>query len=255
MKIVTWNVNGIRALLNKGAWDGLQELDADVICLQEIKAREEQLTDSQLASFDGFHAIWNPSKRPGYSGVLTLTKKKYETYQFRIDSSDEDEEGRAIRLDMGDMSLFNIYFPNGRRDHSRVDFKLDYYENLLNICNAMKSEGRKIIICGDFNTAHRENDLRNPKPNKNTTGFLESEREWVSKFIDHGFVDIFRLNYPEKIEYTWWTYRNNARERSIGWRLDYFLISESLVSTVSAITIHDEIMGSDHCPVSLVLEI
>lgn len=255
MKIVTWNVNGLRACINKGALEPLLGLDADVICLQEIKARADQLTDSQMAAFDGYDLIWHSATRPGYSGVLTLSKQKYGAHYLGIDSQDADQEGRAIRLEIGDVSLFNIYFPNGRRDHSRVDYKLAYYSKLLKLCDRLHQEGRKVIICGDFNTAHHEIDLKNPKPNKNSTGFLQSERDWVSKFIEHGFVDIFRSTYAEKVQYTWWTYRNNARSRNIGWRLDYFLVSQGLGERTREIVIHDEIMGSDHCPVSLSLDI
>jgi len=165
-----------------------------------------------------------------------------------------DSEGRIIQTLWADLRLFNIYFPNGQRGQERVNYKLEFYAHLLELCHALHKKGENIIITGDFNTCHMPIDLKNAKANEKTSGFLPEEREWVQKFLDNGFVDVFRHLYPEKVQYTWWTYRLNARTRGIGWRLDYFLVSEALVPRVKDVIIHDNVMGSDHCPVELVLD-
>lgn len=255
MKIITWNVNGVRAFINKGSWEGLEKLKGNIICLQEIKAKEDQLSADQAAHFNKNEAFWNSAKRPGYSGVMTLSDQSTANHSFGINEEDADVEGRVIRTDIGDLTIFNIYVPNGRRDHSRVDYKLNFYKELLATCDELHSDGRMVVLCGDFNTAHNEIDLWNHRQNHKTTGFLPSEREWISKFLEHGFVDIYRQSNPEEEKYTWWSYRSNARERNVGWRLDYFLISSALEDQVIATTIHDDLLGSDHCPVSLELDI
>jgi len=253
MKIVTWNVNGVRAALNKGAgkWWNSQELD--VLCLQEIKAMPEQLTEAQLKHFDGFESIWNPATRKGYSGVATFTKM--QPTEIRLGLSDErfDSEGRVIQTRLDDFVLFNIYFPNGQRGHERLQYKLDFYAHLLELCDQMHAAGESIILTGDFNTAHQPIDLKNPTQNTKTSGFMPIERAWIDKYLENGFVDIYRTLYPEREEYTWWTYRVNARARNVGWRLDYFLVSEALVDRVTDVVILNEVMGSDHCPVILTI--
>lgn len=254
MRITTWNVNGLRAVMRKEAWDWVSSYDPDVVCLQEIKARPDQLTEAQLAVFDPYQAAWNPAERPGYSGTLTLVKDIAHTASLGMGVEEFDGEGRVIQTHFEDFTLFNIYFPNGGRDHKRVPFKLDFYAALLDLCDEMHAQGKQIIICGDVNTAHQEIDLKNPKSNQKTTGFLPEERAWVSKYLEHGFVDAFRQLYPEKEQYTWWTYVSNARARNVGWRIDYFLVSEGLMPRVEDVITHDEVMGSDHCPVTLVLK-
>jgi len=254
LKITTWNVNGLRAALRNGIWDWIEANSPDVLCLQEIRVRSEQLTEAQLQLFKDYRVVWNPAERPGYSGVATFIKD--ETFDFSIGLEEErfDNEGRVIWSNHTNFGLYNIYFPNGGRDHSRVPYKLEFYAYLLEICDLRGKRGEKFLICGDFNTAHNEIDLRNPKENVNTTGFLREERDWIDKYIDHGFVDIYRMLYPERVQYSWWTYRYGARQRNIGWRLDYFLITNNLVTNVSDVIIHDDVFGSDHCPVTLVLE-
>jgi exodeoxyribonuclease-3 len=254
MKITTWNVNGLRALLRKGAWNWVQEFHPDVVCLQEIKARPDQLTNAQHTLFEPYQAVWNPAERPGYSGVLTLTNEKEIASTLGLGIEHFDLEGRVIQTHFQDFTLFNIYFPNGGRDHSRVPFKLDFYAALLEMCDEMHENGKQVIICGDINTAHQEIDLKNHKTNHNTTGFLPEERAWITKYLEHGFKDAFRELYPEKEQYTWWTFIGNARSRNVGWRLDYFLVSGGLMSRVKDVVIHDEVMGSDHCPVTLEIE-
>lgn len=254
MKIVTWNVNGLRAVLNKGAGDWWISQDFDVLCLQEIKAMPEQLTGPQLATFDGAQAVWHPAQRKGYSGVATFLWTEALSNQTGMGVERFDQEGRVIQTRFKDFTLFNIYFPNGQRDRDRLQYKLDFYAYLLDLCDQMHARGEKIILTGDFNTAHQEIDLRNPKQNAKTSGFLPEERAWIDKYLAHGFVDIFRALNPEKEQYTWWTYRANARARNVGWRLDYYLISEGLVEQVKDIMVLDEVLGSDHCPVVLELE-
>lgn len=253
LKITTWNVNGLRAVLNKDAFAWLEVEKPDILCLQEIKARPDQLSDEHVLQFEGYSKFWNPAVRPGYSGVATFSLGEPEFAQFGLGVEKFDLEGRVILTHHPDFLLFNIYFPNGQRDRGRVDFKLEFYANLLEICEHLHAEGKQIIICGDFNTAHREIDLRNPKQNETTSGFLPEERAWIDRYLEHGFIDAYRYLYPERIQYTWWTYRSAARRRDIGWRLDYFLVSEPFLPRVEDVRIHGDIMGSDHCPVSLIL--
>ena len=253
MRIVTWNVNGLRAALRKDALSAVLSQTPDLLCLQEIKARPDQLTDEQR-SIPGYRITWNPAERPGYSGVATLAREEPFETELGMGASHFDVEGRVIRTRHPDFLLYNIYFPNGQRGRERVEYKLDFYAHLLNACDALHAEGENVIITGDFNTAHMPIDLKNPKQNEKTSGFLPEEREWVSKFLEHGFVDAYRKLYPEREQYTWWTYRFNARKRGIGWRLDYFLVSEALVPRVKDVIIHEDIQGSDHCPVQLIIE-
>ncbi|HIE56807.1 MAG TPA: exodeoxyribonuclease III [Anaerolineales bacterium] len=254
MKIITWNVNGLRANITKGAADWWKSQRPDVLCLQEIKAMPEQLSEEQHACFDGAQVIWNPAQRKGYSGVATALWTEATSHQIGLGDERFDAEGRVVQTRFPAFTLFNIYFPNGQRDHERLQFKLDFYAHLLEICDAMHASGEQIIITGDFNTAHREIDLKNPKQNAKTSGFLPEERAWIDKYLAHGFVDIYRHLYPEQVQYTWWTYRFNARSRNAGWRIDYFLISDGLLDRVQDVVIHDEVMGSDHCPVALEID-
>jgi exodeoxyribonuclease-3 len=252
--ITTWNVNGIRAAFKNGADQWWEKYDPDVLCLQEIRAQPDQLTTAQRESLEKRHSTWNPAEKAGYSGVATFTKIPPLDTIIGLGIPRFDLEGRVIQTILAKFRLFNIYFPNGGRDLSRVGYKLDFYQELLEICDQLHNEGESIIITGDFNTSHQEIDLRNPEANAGNTGFLPEEREWIDIYLDHGFIDIFREMYPEREQYTWWTYRMNARERNVGWRLDYFLISESLLGDVEDVIIHDDVLGSDHCPVSLLID-
>jgi exodeoxyribonuclease-3 len=253
MKIVTWNVNGVRAALNKGAGEWWNAYDLDVLCLQEIKAMPEQLTTEQHQHFEGFESIWNPATRKGYSGVAIFSKVQPTEIQLGMGEERFDTEGRVIQTRFDDFVLFNIYFPNGQRDHGRLQYKLDFYAYLLDLCDQMHAAGDQIILTGDFNTAHQPIDLKNPKQNEKTSGFMPVERAWIDKYLEHGFVDVYRNLYPEREEYTWWTYRMNARARNVGWRLDYYLVSSALVERVDDVVILNEVMGSDHCPVLLTI--
>jgi exodeoxyribonuclease-3 len=254
VKITTWNVNGIRAALGKGVADWWRTEKPDTLCLQEIKARPEQLTKSQMADFNEFTAVWNPAQRKGYSGVATFTTTEPLETTLGMGSEKFDNEGRVIQTRFANHILFNVYFPNGQRDQERLDYKLDFYAHLLGLCDQYHAAGEQIVITGDFNTAHNEIDLKNPKENQNTSGFMPVERAWIDKYLEHGFIDAYRYLYPEKIEYTWWTYRFRARQRDIGWRLDYYLVSEALMPIVKNVIVHGDVIGSDHCPVSMILE-
>jgi exodeoxyribonuclease III len=256
MRITTWNVNGLRAVLGKGLLESVRLLDTDVLCLQEIKARPEQIEAQSLQNIGQIypHLVWNPALRPGYSGTATLSKVAPLTTECGMRADEFDGEGRVIISRYPNFVLFNIYFPNGQHDLGRVPYKLNFYAHLLKLCDQLHAQGENIIICGDFNTAHQEIDLRHPKANSKYTGFLPEEREWVTKYLSQGFVDIFRKLYPERVEYTWWTYLANARQNNVGWRLDYFLVSEGLLDRVEDVFHYQQIMGSAHCPVSLVLK-
>jgi exodeoxyribonuclease III len=253
VKITTWNVNGYRAIIRKKALDWVEEVDPDVICLQETKVQLDQITEKE-AKIEGYQGVWNPAERKGYSGVATFHREEPLEVERGIGFEKFDGEGRVIRSRFEDFYLYNIYFPNGGRENIRVPFKLEFYEKLLMILDALHEAGEQVVIAGDFNTAHQEMDLANPKSNEKNTGFLPEERRWIDKYLEHHFVDTFRELYPDREDYTWWTYRYNARENNIGWRLDYFLVSEGLMDRVEDVVLHSDVMGSDHCPVSLILK-
>lgn len=253
MKITTWNVNGIRAALGKGLDSWVEHEKPEVLCLQEVKAKKEQLP-VEKQSFSGYEAVWNSAQRPGYSGVASFFREKPAEIVTGIGEEIYDVEGRVIRSRHPDFLLYNIYFPNGQRGQGRVDYKLDFYARLLKICDEFHDQNQNIIITGDFNTAHREIDLANPKSNSTTSGFLPEERVWIDHYLEHNFVDAYRWFYPDRVEYTWWTYLFKARERNVGWRLDYFLVSKGLMDRVKDVVIHGDVSGSDHCPVSLIIE-
>ena len=255
MKITTWNVAGLRALLKKNGWDWVQSYDPDVIGLQEIKALPEQLSENDHLLFAPYQTEWNPAQKKGYSGTLLMVKDSQATVSTGLGKDKFDQEGRTIQADFDDFTLFSLYVPNGGRDLNRVPFKLEYYEMLLGLCNELHAAGRSVIISGDINTAHEEIDVHNPKTKHKITGFLPEERAWITKFLEHGFVDIFRELYPETVQYTYWSYMMNQRQKNQGWRLDYFLISEALRPKVQDVITHQEVLGSDHCPVTLILDI
>lgn len=255
MKITTWNVAGLRALLKKDGWDWVQEYAPDVIGLQEIKALPDQLTEEDHTLFSSYQIQWNPAQKKGYSGTMLMVKDAPVTLSTGLGQEKFDQEGRTIRADFDDFTLFSLYVPNGGRDLSRVPYKLEYYEALLGLCNELHAAGRSVIISGDINTAHEEIDVHNPKTKHKITGFLPEERAWISRFLENGFVDIFRQLYPETVQYTYWSYLQNQRQKNQGWRLDYFLISEALRPKVKDVITHQEVLGSDHCPVTLDLEL
>lgn len=254
MKLITWNVNGIRASYKVGFMEWLATESPDILGMQEIKAEPHQL-EPDLSQPEGYHAFWNPAERKGYSGTALFTKRAPVSISYELGDPEFDREGRTIIAEYEDFVLINAYFPNGGRDLSRVPFKLAYYDLFLKKCDALRAEGKSIIFCGDLNTAHREIDLARPKQNQQTTGFLPEERVWLDRYVEAGYVDIFRERNPDLAgAYTWWSFMANARSKNIGWRIDYFFITPDLRERVVDAAIHPEIMGSDHCPISLVLK-
>jgi exodeoxyribonuclease-3 len=251
-RLFTWNVNGIRAAARKGFLDWVADARPDVLCLQETRAHPEQLDDN-LRAPPGYHVVWASAKKKGYSGVATWSRLAPVEQHVGLGDERFDDEGRTIITQHGDFILINGYFPNGRRDHGRVPFKLDYYRLLLDECTRWRDRGFHVVICGDWNTAHGPLDLTNDRANKNTTGFLIPEREWIDRFIEAGFVDVWRQLNPEAEVYSWWSNRFGVREKNIGWRLDYHMVDQGLVGRVHDARIHTEVWGSDHCPVELVL--
>jgi exodeoxyribonuclease-3 len=254
MRIVSWNVNGIRACAQKGLLEWMADSNADVICLQETKARPEQLDDDLLHPPD-YQAYWNSATRAGYSGVVTYTRLVPRQVVYGLGDGWHDDEGRVIRTDFAGLTVFNIYFPNGQRDAERLAYKLSFYDHFLAVAEELRGAGHRLVISGDFNTAHKEIDLANPQENSDRSGFLPLERAWLDRFVAHGYVDTFREFSREPDQYTWWTYRFGARRRNIGWRIDYHFISAELRPYLTAATIHPEVMGSDHCPVGIELDL
>lgn len=253
MKITTWNVNGIRAVIRKGDFAWARQRDVDVLCLQEVKASKSQLPEEDQ-EIPGYTSYWNSAVRPGYSGVAVYTRQEPEEVVFGLGDERFDHEGRVVRMKFPGFYLYNVYFPSGQRGLDRVGYKLEFYDCLLSQCNDLHQQGQRLIVTGDFNTAHAEIDLANPKSNQKTSGFLPKERAWIDRYLQNGFVDIYRSLYPERVQYTWWTYTSFARTRNVGWRLDYFLISQCLAPFAQEVVIHDDVHGSDHCPVTLVID-
>ena len=253
MKITSWNVAGLRALIRKKGWDWVEKHNPDVLCLQEIKANPEQIAEGDQTIIRALQNLLEPGRKKRIQRYFTLVKDLPVMMKKGLGVDRFDHEGRTIQAEFEDFMLFNLYVPNGGRDHSRVPFKLDFYGALLDLCNSMHAAGKKIIICGDINTAHQEIDVNNPKSKSKITGFLPEERVWITKFLEHGFVDVFRVLYPERVQYTYWSYIGNQRGKNNGWRLDYFLVSEALLPKVKEVVTHPEVPGSDHGPVTLIL--
>lgn len=254
LKIFTWNVNGIRAVSKKGFLEWLAQTRPDVLCLQETKAWPEQLTPDILEEH-GYYVDWFSAEKKGYSSVATFSLEKPLLSHKGLGIERFDREGRVIITEHADFTLFNAYFPNGQHDLGRVPYKLDFYRELLKQANERVAAGQTVIITGDWNTAHKEIDLKNPKTNQKNTGFLPEERAMIDTYLEQGYVDVFRHFHPDaEGAYTWWSYRQQARSRNIGWRLDYFMIHQSALNQVLGSEIHDNVLGSDHCPVSIELK-
>lgn len=250
MNIYSWNVNGIRAIQKKGFCDWISEEQPDILCLQETKAHVEQL-EEELLHISGYLVYFNEGERKGYSGVATYTKEKPLSVKYGIGIEKFDREGRILITEYPNFILLNIYFPNGQKDDERLQYKMEFYDAILDYCNELKAQGKNLIICGDYNTAHTEIDIKNPKANEKRSGFLPIERQWMDKFIDNGYTDTYRYFHPESIEYSWWSYRFKARERNAGWRIDYFFVSNNFIDKVVEAKILTDVMGSDHCPIVL----
>ena len=264
MKLLSWNVNGLRAIHKKGAFNAIFEVDPDIICLQETKAHPEQLPE-EVRSPAGYHSYFDHSKlKKGYSGVAIYIKSNLKDQISKIEygmgNEKFDQEGRFLAIYLKNLKdninyvLINCYFPNGNASQERLNFKMEYYDEFLKYIDKLKKEGKNIIFCGDINTAHKEIDLFHPKENQNHSGFLPMERKWIDKLISHGYLDTFRKLHPEKIQYSWWAATTFARDRGVGWRIDYFFVSDSLKNSIKRAEILDNIMGSDHCPVFLELK-
>jgi exodeoxyribonuclease-3 len=255
MRIISWNVNGIRAAQKKGFLTWLSSESPDVLCLQETKISDDQL-EEELRNPPEYQTFWNSGERRGYSGVAVFLKEKPVSINKKFPAKVLDDEGRIIETEFDDFILFNIYFPNGQKDEERLSYKLKFYEVFLKYALKVKREkSKEIVVTGDFNTAHTEIDLKNPKENQNYSGFMPIERKWIDKYIDAGFKDIFRDLHPgQEGHYTWWTYRFQARKRNVGWRIDYFMITSDFSDRVVDCGILKDVEGSDHCPVYLELK-
>jgi len=255
LKLVSWNVNGIRAAVKKGFINWLEKESPDIIALQEIKAQFDQVKNDLMLP-DGYHIYWNAGERKGYSGVACFTNMEPLSVQYGFGIQRFDSEGRIIVMDFPEFTFLNIYFPNGKQSQERLDYKMAFYDATLNYCQDLRKQGKRLIVCGDYNTAHKEIDLKHPRANADQSGFLPVERAWIDKFIAHGYVDIFRKFFPDEPDhYTWWTYRLNARAKNVGWRIDYFYVSEDLKDSIKDAYIMNEYMGSDHCPIALEIEL
>jgi exodeoxyribonuclease-3 len=254
MKIYSWNVNGVRAAIKKSFWDWFGQADADVVGIQETKAHEEQL-DPADRSPEGYEAVWNSSVvKKGYSGTACFYRRPPLSVSTGFPDGSFKGEGRLILLEYPQFYLFNIYFPNGQSSDERLDFKMGYYDAFLDYAQELRKK-KPIVVFGDFNTAHTEIDLKNPRANEKRSGFLPQERAWIDRFIEHGYVDTFRMFTSEPGHYSWWTYRFNARSNNAGWRIDYFFVSEELQDRVKNAWIEPQVMGSDHCPIGLELDL
>jgi exodeoxyribonuclease-3 len=255
MKILCWNVNGLRAVHSKGLFlDWFTKENADIICLNETKLQEEQVPE-ELRKVRGYSSYFSCAEKKGYSGTALWTKTKPEKVVTELGETKFDTEGRLVRADYKDFVLLNVYFPNGEMSEDRLKFKFDYYDAFLSYLLKLKKQQKKIILTGDINTAHTELDLAQPKENEGSTGFLPQERKWIGKLLDSGFTDTFRMFNKEGGNYTFWDYRMRSRDYNIGWRLDYFFVSEELKDKVSASYIEKDVSGSDHCPIGLEIDL
>ena len=250
IRALSWNVNGLRAVLNKGFLEWFSKESPEILCLQETKAHEDQLPDS-LKDIEGYRSYFSTPERKGYSGVALYTKTEpiRVTYGFGIEEF--DKEGRVIIADYGQFELLNIYFPNGQSSSQRLKYKMEFYDAFLELVNQLTSQGKSVVVCGDLNTAHKEIDLARPKANEKTSGFLPEERAWMDKFLSHGYVDTFRMYNQQPEQYSYWDQMSRARDRNVGWRIDYFLVSESFSDRIKGAYIYPDVMGSDHCPVGI----
>lgn len=254
LKIISYNVNGIRAAIKKGLVEFLAENDFDIVCIQETKAHLEQVDMTAIEEL-GYHHNWHSAEKKGYSGVLTLSRKKPDLVVKGLGISDYDKEGRVIRTDFNGITLLNCYFPSGTRSIVRQDFKYAFLRDIFLWIEALKKEKKEIILVGDYNIAHTEIDIHNPKGNKKNSGFLPEEREWMTKWFSSGMVDSFRHLNPEKVEYSWWSYRANARNNNKGWRIDYQSVTENLKDKLIESYHLKDVKQSDHCPVYLKLDV
>ena len=251
MKLISWNVNGIRACLNKGFTEFFNQVDADIFCIQETKCQEDQVN----LDFKGYTRYWNSAEKKGYSGTAIFTKIKPIDVIYGIGIEEHDKEGRVITLEFEDFYMVNCYTPNSKRELERLDYRVIWEDEIRKYLKKL-NEDKPVIYCGDLNVAHKEIDLKNPKTNHHSAGFTDEERNKMTELLEAGFTDSFRYLYPDKENcYSWWSYMMKAREKNIGWRIDYFIVSKDIENKIKEAKIHQEIMGSDHCPVELDIEI
>ncbi len=255
MKLISWNVNGIRAVIRKNNWSDIFECDPDILCIQETKSKPEQL--SAEAKPQGYHHYFASSEvKKGYSGVAIYSKFEPDRVEVGMDIQEFDEEGRMLGLFFDRLAVFNVYFPNGGQGPHRIEYKLRFYDAFLEYIELWRSKGFSVIFCGDVNTAHEEIDLARPKENQENTGFLPDERAWLDEVVNLGYIDTFRYHYPQKKDsYTYWDLKSRARDRNVGWRIDYVFVSPDLVQSLKNSFILSDVFGSDHCPIGVDLDI
>ncbi|TCU68174.1 exodeoxyribonuclease-3 [Tissierella praeacuta] len=249
MKLISWNVNGLRACVGKGFLDFFKEIDADIFCVQETKLQEGQID----LNLEGYYQYWNYAEKKGYSGTAVFTKVEPIDVSYGIDIDEHDNEGRVITLEYDEFYLVNVYTPNSQRELARLDYRMKWEDDFKSYLKGLET-GKPVILCGDLNVAHKEIDLKNPSTNRKNAGFTDEEREKMTALLESGFIDTFRHFYPDKEDaYTWWSYMRQARDRNVGWRIDYFIVSEILADRIKSAAIHSDVMGSDHCPVELII--
>lgn len=254
MKIYSWNVNGLRAVAKKSFFDWIAYESPDILFLQETKLQDETLPP-ELKNIEGYHSYFSHAEKKGYSGTGVYSKKEPDEVSYGIGIKEFDSEGRIVKLRFGNVIMFNIYFPNGQMSEDRLKYKLAFYDALLDHLESLRSKGFNLLISGDYNTAHNEIDLKNAKANENYSGFLRIERDWLDKFVKTGYADTFRNLYPDKVQYSWWSYRFNARKNNTGWRIDYHFVNKEFLPKVKDSYIMNDVYGSDHCPVVVDLDI
>jgi len=254
MRLYSWNINGIRAAYKKDLFNWIKQIEPDILCFQEIKALQDQIP-LPMKNTPGYHIFFNPAERKGYSGVATYSKMKPLSVRNGFGIERFDNEGRILITEYPIFYLFNIYFPNGKKDDVRLKYKLDFYDTFLGYADNFVAEGKNIVICGDFNTAHKEIDLARPKENEDRSGFLPVERAWMDTFVDHGYIDTFRHFNKGPDQYSWWDLKTRSRERNVGWRIDYFFVNKSFLPYVKNAFILQDVMGSDHCPIGIELNV
>ena len=255
-KLISWNVNGIRAIVRKGYWEDFLNLPADIICIQETKASEEQL-DEEVRNPEGFYTYFHSSTaRKGYSGVAIYSKIEPKHAQIGIGIDKYDEQGRTIVLTYDNFTLVNVYVPNGKSKTAPLDYKMGFYDALFELMEERRAKGENVVMCGDINVAHEEIDLARPSANKKSIGFLPEERAWIDELQNNGYIDTFRHFYPDKKDsYSYWDMQSRARDRNVGWRIDYFFIHNTFQSSLKAAAIHNDVFGSDHCPISVEIDL
>lgn len=255
MKLISWNVNGLRAAMNKGFNNFFNEIDADIFCIQETKMQKDQITNDIKELFKDQYEYWNSAVKKGYSGTAVFSKIKPENVTYGINIEEHDQEGRVITLEYKDFYLVNCYTPNSQRELTRLEYRMQWENNFREYLKKLKAN-KPVILCGDLNVAHNEIDLKNPSTNRHNAGFTDEERNQMTNLLNAGFVDSFRYLYPDKKDcYSWWSYMFNARAKNAGWRIDYFIVSDDIKEKIIDSKIHSEILGSDHCPVELDIEL